>query len=474
MSRLVVVSNRIAPPDDKKSGAGGLAVGILGALKAAGGLWFGWSGEVGDPDAVLKKTKRGNITWASFNLSQEDYESYYLQFSNAVLWPAFHYRLDLVDYQREAWEGYQRVNTLLASKLKPLLEKNDILWIHDYHLLPFAAECRKQGLKQRIGFFLHIPFPTPEVFNALPPHEELLEALCEYDLLGFQTENDRQAFLDCVASQTRLDSLDKNQHQAYGNTFRTEVYPIGIEPEEIKKNAQGPLPPKLAQLKAELGSIKNIFSVERLDYSKGLPERFLAFEALLENYPQHHGKIRYTQIAPTSRGDVQAYQDIRHQLETEAGRINGKYGQLGWTPLYYLNQHFDRKLVMKVFRHADVGLVTPLRDGMNLVAKEYVAAQDPANPGVLVLSKFAGAANELSSALIVNPYDRDDVAAALDRALTMPLAERISRHSEMMTVIEKNDIHHWQKRFIEDLKQVAPRNDEVEMGKKVATFPKLA
>lgn len=474
MSRLVVVSNRIAPPDDKKSGAGGLAVGILGALKAAGGLWFGWSGEVGDPDAVLKKTKRGNITWASFNLSQEDYESYYLQFSNAVLWPAFHYRLDLVDYQREAWEGYQRVNTLLASKLKPLLEKDDILWIHDYHLLPFAAECRKQGLKQRIGFFLHIPFPTPEVFNALPPHEELLEALCEYDLLGFQTENDRQAFLDCVASQTRLDSLDKNQHQAYGNTFRTEVYPIGIEPEEIKKNAQGPLPPKLAQLKAELGSIKNIFSVERLDYSKGLPERFLAFEALLENYPQHHGKIRYTQIAPTSRGDVQAYQDIRHQLETEAGRINGKYGQLGWTPLYYLNQHFDRKLVMKVFRHADVGLVTPLRDGMNLVAKEYVAAQDPANPGVLVLSKFAGAANELSSALIVNPYDRDDVAAALDRALTMPLAERISRHSEMMTVIEKNDIHHWQKRFIEDLKQVAPRNDEVEMGKKVATFPKLA
>jgi trehalose 6-phosphate synthase len=474
MSRLVVVSNRIAPPDDKKSSAGGLAVGILGALKTAGGLWFGWSGEVGDADAALKKTKRGNITWASFNLSQEDYESYYLQFSNAVLWPAFHYRLDLVDYQREAWEGYSRVNILLADKLKPLLEKDDILWVHDYHLLPFAAECRKKGLNHRIGFFLHIPFPTPEVFNALPPHEELLEALCEYDLLGFQTENDRLAFLDCIASITRLHNQGKNQHQAFGNTFRTEVYPIGIEPEEIKKSAQGPLPPKLAQLKAELGSIKNIFSVERLDYSKGLPERFLAFEALLENYPQHHGKIRYTQIAPTSRGDVQAYQDIRHQLETEAGRINGKYGQLGWTPLYYLNQHFDRKLVMKVFRHADVGLVTPLRDGMNLVAKEYVAAQDPANPGVLVLSKFAGAANELSSALIVNPYDRDDVAAALDRALTMPLGERISRHSEMMAVIEKNDIHHWQQRFIEDLKQAVPRSDAFHMGKKVATFPKLA
>ncbi|WP_435926882.1 alpha,alpha-trehalose-phosphate synthase [Dryocola sp. BD613] len=474
MSRLVVVSNRIAPPDDKKAGAGGLAVGILGALKAAGGLWFGWSGEIGDPDAPLKKVTHGNITWASFNLCEEDYEQYYLQFSNAVLWPAFHYRLDLVDFQREAWEGYERVNTLLANKLKPLVEKDDILWIHDYHLLPFAAECRKLGLHNRIGFFLHIPFPTPEVFNALPPHEELIEALCDYDLLGFQTENDRLAFLDCIASMTRLENKGKHQYQAFGKSFRTEVYPIGIEPEEIAQNAKGPLPPKLVQLKSELGSIKNIFSVERLDYSKGLPERFLAFEALLENYPQHHGKIRYTQIAPTSRGDVQAYQDIRHQLETEAGRINGKYGQLGWTPLYYLNQHFDRKLLMKVFRYAEVGLVTPLRDGMNLVAKEYVAAQDPANPGVLILSKFAGAANELTSALIVNPYDRDDVASALNRALTMPLAERISRHSEMMEVICRNDIHRWQERFVGDLKQVTPRSDASHLQQKVATFPRLA
>lgn len=205
-----------------------------------------------------------------------------------------------------------------------------------------------------------------------------------------------------------------------------------------------------------------------------MPERFLAYETLLEKYPQHHGKIRYTQIAPTSRGEVQAYQDIRHQLETEAGRINGKYGQLGWTPLYYLNQHFDRKVLMKVFRYAEVGLVTPLRDGMNLVAKEYVAAQDPANPGVLVLSQFAGAANELTSALIVNPYDRDDVAAAMDRALTMPLAERIARHAEMLKVIEQNDINHWQERFISDLKRITPRSAHSSLQNKVATFPKMA
>ena len=474
MGRLVVVSNRIAPPDDKKASAGGLAVGVLGALKATGGLWFGWSGDIGNEDRPLKKESRGDITWASFNLSEQDYEEYYSQFSNAVLWPAFHYRLDLVKYQREAWEGYSRVNRLLAEKLLPLVEEDDILWVHDYHLLPFAGELRKRGVNNRIGFFLHIPFPTPEIFNALPPGEELLEEMCDYDLLGFQTDNDRLAFLDCVASKTRLTSHDDGSHSAWGKAFRTEVYPIGIEPDEIAADASGPLPPKLAQLKAELKHVKNIFSVERLDYSKGLPERFLAYETLLDKYPQHHGKIRYTQIAPTSRGEVQAYQDIRHQLESEAGRINGRFGQLGWTPLFYLNQHFERKILMKVFRYADVGLVTPLRDGMNLVAKEYVAAQDPEDPGVLVLSQFAGAANELTSALIVNPYDRDDVANALNRALNMPLTERISRHAEMMKVIRENDIDRWQARFIEDLNEIMPRSAESNLQKKVATFPKLA
>lgn len=474
MSRLVVVSNRIAPPDDKTTSAGGLAVGVLGALKTAGGLWYGWSGDIGNEDAPLKKVTRGNITWASFNLSEQDYDQYYSQFSNAVLWPAFHYRLDLVNFQREAWEGYLRVNALLADKLLPLLKEDDILWIHDYHLLPFACELRKRGIHNRIGFFLHIPFPTPEIFNALPVHAELLEQLADYDLLGFQTENDRQAFLDGVSGQTRLFTRGDKCHTAWGKAFHTEVYPIGIEPQEVARQASGPLPPKLAQLKAELKNVKNIFSVERLDYSKGLPERFQAFETLLEKYPQHHGKIRYTQIAPTSRGEVQAYQDIRHQLETAAGRINGQYGQLGWTPLYYLNQHFDRKLLMKVFRYSDVCLVTPLRDGMNLVAKEFVAAQDPANPGVLVLSQFAGAANELTSALIVNPYDRDDMAAAMDRAITMPLAERISRHAEMLEAIKENDIQRWQARFIDDLKRITPRSEESQLKNKVATFPRLA
>ncbi|WP_226570692.1 alpha,alpha-trehalose-phosphate synthase [Mangrovibacter yixingensis] len=463
MSRLVVVSNRVALPNGTKNGAGGLAVGILGALKNSGGVWFGWSGETGEIDDPLKKISQGNIQWATFNLSEEDYEQYYCQFSNGVLWPAFHYRLDLVDFTREAWEGYLRVNAAMAKQLAPLIQRGDIIWIHDYHLLPLASELRRLGVNNRIGFFLHIPFPTPEIFTALPPCKTLLEQMTDYDLLGFQTEGDRQAFIDSLGLQTQVTTYMDGHHMADGKSFQTHVYPIGIETEDVVEQAKGALPAKLAQLKAELGRVQNIFSVERLDYSKGLPERFLAFETLLEKYPEHIGKIRYTQIAPTSRGDVQAYQDIRHQLETEAGRINGKFGQLGWTPLYYLNQHFDRKVLLKVFRHTNVGLVTPLRDGMNLVAKEYVAAQDPRDPGVLVLSQFAGAANELSAAVLVNPYDRDDVANALHRALIMPKEERIARHSEMMAVLRHQDINAWQEAFIRDLKQVKTRSAQMDV-----------
>jgi len=458
MSRLVVVSNRIAIPDGSKS-AGGLAVGIVEALKNTSGLWFGWNGEISEisenEDDDMSVVEDDGITYASVPLNQNDYDLYYCQFSNAVLWPALHYRIDLVDYQREAWEGYCRVNDLLARRLLPLLKPDDILWIHDYHLLPFAAALRKLGVTNRIGFFLHIPFPTPEIFNAVPPHNELLEMMSQYDLLGFQTEGDRLAFLDNLGELTTLQPTGTYMHQAFGNTFSTGVYPISIAPDSIKEMAEGPLPSKLAAMEQELREAQNIISCERLDYTKGLPERFLAFEALLEKFPQHRGKVRYSQIAPTSRGDVQAYQDLRHQLETEVGRITGKSGSLNQTPLFYLNQHFQRSLLMKLFRLTDVGLVTPLRDGMNLVAKEYVAAQDPKDPGVLVLSQFAGAATELTPALIVNPYDRDDVAAALDKALTMPLEERIERYNDMMDVLRKNDIANWGDTYLKDLNAIS-------------------
>lgn len=461
MSRLVVVvSNRIAAIEGKKESAGGLAVGIMDSLKDQGGLWFGWNGKISEEDEPLEKNQQDNITFAAFSLKQSEYDQYYLNFSNTVIWPAFHYRLDLVQYQREDYDGYCRVNEILAGRLKPLVNEDDILWIHDYHLLPFAAACRKLGMKNRIGFFLHIPFPTSEIFNALPPRKELLEKLCEYDLLGFQAESDRQAFIENLALVTTVEDLDDHRIKAYNKLVTARVYPIGVEPESIRELAEGPLPPKLAHLRDKISG-QLIISVDRLDYSKGLPERFQAYATLLENYPQHRGNIRYFQIAPTSRGDVQAYQDIRHELETEAGRINGHFSTLEWTPLFYLNQHYERSLLMKIFRHCEVGLVTPLRDGMNLVAKEYVASQNPEDPGVLILSHFAGAANELTSALLVNPYDRDGVAAALDKALSMPLGERKARFQEMMAVIKKNDIVHWRQSFLTDLKKIPSKTAQV-------------
>ncbi|TCW00062.1 alpha,alpha-trehalose-phosphate synthase [Biostraticola tofi] len=454
MSRLVVVSNRIAAMEGKKESAGGLAVGIMDSLKDAGGLWFGWNGKISEEQQPLEINQQDNITFAAFSLKQSEYDQYYLNFSNTVIWPAFHYRLDLVNYQQEDYDGYCRVNETLAERLKPLVADDDIVWIHDYHLLPLASACRRMGMKNRIGFFLHIPFPTSEIFNALPPRKEILEKLCEYDLVGFQAESDRQAFLENLALVTDVREVGDDRIEAYGKTLTVRVYPIGVEPDSIRELAEGRLPPKLAHLRDKMNG-QLIISVDRLDYSKGLPERFQAYENLLENYPQHRGHIRYFQIAPTSRGDVQAYQDIRHELETHAGRINGHYSTLEWTPLFYLNQHYERSLLMKIFRHCEVGLVTPLRDGMNLVAKEYVASQDPQNPGVLILSRFAGAANELTSALLVNPYDRDGVAAAMDKALRMPLDERKARYNEMMDSITKNDIAHWRQSFLSDLNQVS-------------------
>lgn len=461
MSKLVVVSNRIANPDANKNGAGGLAVGILDALKEHGGVWFGWNGEIsaisGDEDDTLTATKYDTITYASISLTQNDYDQYYSQYSNTVIWPAFHYRLDLVDYQRTAWEGYLRVNSLFAKKASQLIEADDVVWVHDYHLIPFAAQLRKLGHQSSLGFFLHIPFPAPEVFSSLPDYKKMLEFLASYDLLGFQTIGDSQAFISCLDQNTELTNLGEDEYIAYGHHFKVKDYAIGIEPAAIRKMAEGPLPTKMEMIRNELGDAKNIIACERLDYSKGLPERFQAYEKLLEKYPEHRGHIRYTQIAPTSRGEVQAYQHIRHQLETEAGRINGKYGTMSWTPLYYLNQHFDRRLLMKIFRLTDIALITPLRDGMNLVAKEYVAAQDPANPGVLILSRFAGAACELKTALLVNPYDRDEVASAIDRALKMGRAERIERYQAMMKILTTQTIRQWGDSFVLDLKILSQR-----------------
>jgi trehalose 6-phosphate synthase len=456
MSRLIVVSNRVAPIQEGKPAAGGLAIGVLDALKETGGVWFGWSGEiVGEASAPLVE-KRGNVTYATVGLTRRDYDQYYRGFSNATLWPTFHYRNDLSRFDREEYAGYARVNASLARQLKQLLEPDDIIWVHDYHLLPFAQECRAAGIKNPIGFFLHIPFPVPEIMRTVPPHEELIKSMCSYDIVGFQTEADKQSFVDYIERGHLGHLSEDGMLQAHGHMLKVGAYPIGIYPDAIAKVAEQFSNRKpVKSLRDSLRGRKLIMSVDRLDYSKGLAERFQAFERLLLHAPGWHGRVSMVQIAPPTRSDVQTYQRIRQNLEGEAGRINGRFAQLDWTPIQYLNRKYDRNLLMALFRLSQVGYVTPLRDGMNLVAKEYVASQDPADPGALVLSQFAGAADQLPGALVVNPFDLSQMSEALERALSMPLAERQSRHADMMAPLRENNLSVWRDSFLQDLRSVA-------------------
>ena len=453
MSRLVVVSNRVAPIQEGEATAGGLAAGVMDALKQKGGLWFGWSGDVKDVSEPKPERTVGPITLFTIDLSRKDYDQYYRGFANDTLWPVLHYQIGLGHFEWPEFEGYRRVNDLFAAALTPLVRPDDLIWVHDYHLLCLADALRAQGLTNRIGLFLHTPFPAPGVFMTIPSHAELIRAMCAYDLLGFQTEIDRSAFIDYVLRHAGGLPLGiDGAVSVFGRTVRTGVYPIGVHVAEVRAQAETPINRRQAtRMRANLLE-RLILSVDRLDYSKGLRQRFASFERFLAEYPAQHGLVTFMQIAPPSRSDIETYQRIRRELEGEAGRINGRFAEVDWVPLRYLNRSFPRNVLMPLYAEAQACLVTPLRDGMNLVAKEYVAAQDPEEPGVLILSEFAGAARELDAALLVNPYDQAGMARAMDRALSMPVEERQERHQAMLKVMRTNSLEQWRDRFEADLR----------------------
>ncbi len=455
--RLVVVSNRVGPVRNTRA-AGGLAVALVDALKDHGGLWFGWSGEVADRVRTRPHIERhGPLATATLDLAPDDYDEYYNGFANTTLWPLFHYRLDLAIFDREHYAGYLRVNQRFARALSRQLKRHDLIWVHDYHLIPFAEELRRMGHGQPMGFFLHIPFPPPEILAALPSHEQLVRALFAYDVVGFQTEGDRRCFLEYVIGEARGAIHTGDRVSAFGRTIVAGVFPIGIDVAGFAALAES----KEAQLHYRrmlqgLGKRVQMLGVDRLDYTKGLPERFRAYEELLRRYPDNRGQMVFVQIAPLSRVDAHGYAEIRQQLEGLAGSINAEFSEFDWTPLRYINRTFGRRALAGVYRASRVGLVTPLRDGMNLVAKEYVAAQDPSSPGVLVLSRFAGAARQLDGALIVNPYDVSGLADALQRALNMGLGERRKRWQSMMDNLRRADLAAWRHSFVERLAAVPP------------------
>jgi trehalose 6-phosphate synthase len=455
MSRLVVVSNRVAMPD-KAGGAsvGGLTMALAAALQQYRGVWFGWSGETTPAftgEAHIRET--GGVTIATIDLEAQDVQEYYNGYANTVLWPLFHYRIDLTEYERAFGEGYARVNSRFAETLSSQIRPDDMIWVHDYHLIPLAQELRRRGLKNRIGFFLHIPWPACQLMTTLPHHEVLVEALFAYDLVGFQTQDWLSAFHGYVTDELDGEVHDNGCVSAFGRTVRAGAFPIGIDADNFAEIVKTPTAAKSYDRAAATNVYRDlIIGVDRIDYSKGLEERFAAFEQFLKTNPEFRERVAYLQIAQTSRSEVEAYQDIRTRLDGVAGRINAAYGTLDWTPLRYVNRAYGRDFLAGVYRAARIGLVTPLRDGMNLVAKEYVAAQNPRDPGVLVLSRFAGAARQMKTALIVNPYSREDVADAIKRGLTMSKGERIQRWETLMAGVQAEDVSAWRDAFVEALK----------------------
>lgn len=451
MSRLIVVSNRVTIPGQSSS-PGGLAVGVLSALRQSGGLWLGWSGTtVETPAAAPESTEKEGIRYVTIQMPREQFELYYNGFCNSTLWPLHHYFQGSFRYDAREFDAYMAINRVFAEAVQSQAAPGDAIWIHDYQLMPLAALLRAQGVQSRLGFFLHIPYPNIALLRVLPVYAELVRDLCQYDLLGFQTAEDLEGFQSAVNSVFRDEAVIGAEHiELAGRRIRTGVFPIGVDVEAINTQAASAARDDelVKRLLLSLLGRKLLIGVDRLDYSKGLVERFASYRTLLESSPDLLGNVTFIQIAPLSRTNVAAYVEIRDALEHAAGRTNGQYADTDWTPVRYLNKDFQHETLSGFLRVANVAVVTPLRDGMNLVAKEFVAAQDPEDPGVLVLSSMAGAARELTEALLVNPYDRSAVALALRQALAMPLAERRSRHEAMLKVLRANSITHWSGGFV--------------------------
>jgi trehalose 6-phosphate synthase len=456
MSRLIVVSNRVSPPAPEGAPSqGGLSMAISAALREYSGIWFGWSGHSTPAyNGQISVQKIGGVTLATMDLEEQDIQEYYNGFANRTLWPLFHYRIDLTQYERSYGSGYARVNARFAEMLMPLIAPEDLIWVQDYHLIPLGRELRERGARNAIGFFLHIPWPARELLATLPRHRQLVEAMFHYDVVGFHTEEWKNAFVSYVLNEAGGAQLSDGRLSAFDRTVRPQAFPIGIDAEGFAHLKHSPAGKESYErmIESKAGR-KMLLGVDRLDYSKGIEERLLAYERLLIENPDLRRQIFLLQISTHTRSGVDTYQDMIARLDALSGRINGEHAEMDWNPVRNVHRMHAREELAGIYRAADVALVTPLRDGMNLVAKEFVAAQDEADPGVLVLSRFAGAAQQMREALIVNPFSQEDVADAIKRALAMPVEERRSRWRALMDGVEKDNVVAWRDSFVAALKQ---------------------
>ena len=451
MARIVIVSNRVPIPKSRSATAGGLTVALRDLL-TPGSMWFGWSGRLAaEPSPQPSLVEARGVTYATIDLKADVYRGFYVGFANGALWPLLHFRIGLMQFHREEYEDYLTVNRTFAESLSQVVQPDDTIWAHDYHLVPLARMMREREFNGPLGFFLHVPFVPPSMLEALPVARELMVDLCAYDLVGFQTEEHARDFRDCA--QRMLGATIKGEWiHLDGRSIRAFADPIGIDAEAFRHDAERSENDPLVKRTGEsLAGRAFAIGVDRMDYSKGLPQRFQAYGRLFERHPEHRRKVHYLQICPRSREEVDEYRRLRIELDRLTGRVNGRFSEFDWTPLRYSARAAPRGTIAGLYRLARIGLVTPLRDGMNLVAKEFIAAQRDEDPGVLVLSQFAGAAQELTEALIINPFDPDAIADAMHQALVMPLPERFERHAALKEKIFRTTARVYCDRFMEAL-----------------------
>ena len=451
---LVVVSNRVARGKPNEPMTGGLAAALLPVVEKSGAIWVGSSGRVRDgnqKEPFVEVEALGTGALAMLDLPAAHYGGYYEGFANSALWPALHSRPDLIRASQDDYVSYRAVNAFMARALLRFRKPDTTFWIQDYHFLALGAELRDLGVTQPIGLFLHTPWPTRTLIGGVPHHRDLIEAMLAYDLIGFQTEEDCENFLSYAQSDLGLVVHDGVVISRHGRT-RASAFPIGIDPQKFAQQAAKAVThPDVSRLRRSLDGEKLAIGVDRLDYSKGLVNRIKAFDRMWTLHPSLLRTVSLLQIATPSRGAIEAYGNLQSEVARLVSDVNGIHGEVDWTPIRYLNKGYGQAVLAGLYRTAQVGVVTPLQDGMNLVAKEYVAAQNPADPGVLVLSKFAGAANELDTALLVNPHDIDGMAHTIATALSMPLTERRMRWEAMMAKLRGGTIQQWFADFIDAL-----------------------
>jgi len=489
--RLIVVSNRLpvaltGSEEDGwqlKPGSGGLVTALAPVLSHRGGLWIGWPGQAVEPGGAWEEVLHEGFREQGYDLApvlltEAEVDGFYYGFSNSVLWPLFHDLATACDFDPSFWYAYLDVNRKFAAAVIEQSAAGDFVWVQDYQLIHAAEYVRESREDRRLGFFLHIPFPPPDIFQRLPWRGQVLAALLAYDLVGFQTLRDLRNFLACAdrwLPEVEIEEGDGGSVAtlAIGDRrLQAGAFPIGIDYRDFHSMAtDNDTERRMNELRARLGNRRIVLGVDRLDYTKGLPERLLAFENALERYPDLHEQVVLVQLVVPSRENVPEYQELKSELDELVGRINGRYSTTGWAPVHYLYRSLPRQDLVALYRLAQVGFVTSLKDGMNLVAKEYCACQTDDAPGALVLSEFAGAAAQLADgALVVNPHHVEQTADVLHQALELPADERRRRMAAMRQVIADQDIFWWVERFlrvalgegsemVETLRDYVPRLD---------------